>query len=168
MLKFNQSGKINLKNKFLIENLYEWLPHSNEIIVVKEVCEASSLWGFAEIDIEKIKSLEFFQNSETIPAEYAIEILAQSIGIIGIAQSKAKLAKLAKREKSKKAYVTGLKNFTFHTNSITLDQALYTQIFEARGIDFFKFCNVKLYQKSNQNEKHEKILVEGVIKVFFN
>ena len=164
MLKFDQSGKVNLKNKFLIEDLYEWLPHSNEIIVVKEVCEASSLWGFAEIDIEKIKSLELFQNSKTIPVEYAIEILAQSIGIIGAAQSKAKLAK---RKKSQRAYVTGLKNFTFHTNLITLDQILYTQIFEVRDIDFFKFCNVKLYyQKSNQNKNYEKILVEGVMKVF--
>lgn len=161
MLKFNPKEKLNLKGKVPIESIFAWLPHSDEIIMVKEVISVSHDWGLAEIDRKKIQDFNGFKDSKNLPVDYAIELMAQAQGMIGAAQSEAGLVD---RSIAQEAYVTGLKDLIFYKTILNIEEPLFVQIFETREIGGFRFCNVKIY--SNKPDGSEGLVVEGVMKTF--
>lgn len=163
MLKFDSTDKVDLNEDYQISDFFHWLPHADDIIVIKKVHAVSKVWGKVEIDLEKIKKNKIFEEETSFPSDYAIEILAQSIGMVGAAQSKCGLMD---RASSKEAYVTGLKNFEFSHENICLESGpLFVEIYETRDLENFKFCNVKLYRQASP-ETEEELLVFGVMNTF--
>ena len=159
MLKFDSTGKINFKDECEVSDFFHWLPHSNDIIVIKKVHAVSKVWGLVELDLEKIRNSQF-PGLNSFPSDYAIEALAQSIGMIGATQSKLNLLS---RGTSTEAYVTGLKDFVFESENISFQGPLYAEIYETRHLENFRFCNVKLYRKSKMKEE---LLVSGIMKTY--
>jgi len=159
MLKFDSTDKIALSKDHNISEFFSWLPHSNNIIVVKKVIAVSKAWGQIEIDLEKIRR-NTFKGADSFPADYGIELLAQSIGMIGAAQAKLNLVK---RGSSSEAYVTGLKDFNFSSEHIDFSAPVFAEVYETRVFDKLRFCNVKLYRKKGEIEE---LLISGVMKTY--
>lgn len=161
MLRFDTEKKVVLNGRVPVKEIFSWLPHSDEIIMVKEVLEVSANWGLAQIDTEKIIQAKCFKDEGFMPVEYSIELIAQGLGMIGAAQS---IEGLVKRTQAEEAYVTGLKNFTFYREKISTNIPLFVEIKEVRNIEGFRFCNSMLYTRNSDGEI--EVITEGVLKTF--
>lgn len=157
----NKLTKINIQNQLDMLDVFDWLPHDNSIIMVKDILSINPTWGKALIDNVKIKQSEFFNEVENIPIEYSLELIAQSLGLIGAAQS---IYNLADRNKAQKAFITGFKNLNFCQPTFSLDAPLFVEILEIKAIEGFKFCDISFYSQINEGDP--LLLTTGVLKVY--
>lgn len=143
-------------------DFFSWLPHEEKIVVIEKVLSVSKDWGCVKIDTKKALSLNIFSEDQ-VPLEYGIEILAQSIGLVGAAQSRYGLVQ---RDEAKEAYVTGVKNINcFNNKFIDLSRPLFSKLKETKSIGPFKFCNVRLYYGDEEGTEVAP-LIEAVLKTF--
>ncbi len=164
MLNFDTEKKVKLNGRVSLGEIFSWLPHDDDIIMVKEVLSVSADWGVVEIDRDKIIKEKCFRDGENLPVEYSIELIAQGLGMIGAAQS---IEGIVERSEAEEAYVTGLKNFIFYKDKISTKAPLFVEIKEFRNIEGFRFCNTRLYTEDEEDEEGGKdVITEGVLKTF--
>lgn len=141
-------------------NFYTWLPHSDHIVVVKKILAISKNWGLTEVDLDKIKKLALFPEAK-IKVEYGIEIMAQSIGLVGAAQSKHHIVD---RVEAKEAYITGISKIDFLGNEHIEEKApLFVEVKEKRCVGPFRLCNARLFSKKGTTEK---TIMQAALKTF--